>query len=77
MGSYVSTATDSVLITNDMINQFIEFDVTSDVQAYLDGTKSNFGWIIKKGDEAFNGSVEFVSKENGVNNPELFLVFEG
>ena len=76
-GSFTSVATNTVLITNDMTNQFIEFDVTSDVQAFLDGTSNNFGWIIKKGDEALNGSLDFASKESIVNNPELLLVFEG
>ena len=62
-GSFTSIASDTVLITNDMINQFIEFDVTSDVQAYLDETANNFGWIIKKDNGPLNGSLEFASKE--------------
>jgi hypothetical protein len=76
-GSFTSIATDTVLITNNMVNQFIEFDVTSDVQAFLDGTQNNFGWIIKKGDEALNGSLDFASKEDFNNHPKLILTFEG
>lgn len=75
-GSFEPALTDTVLITNDMINQFIEFDVTSDVQAYLDGTATNFGWIIKKSDEALNGSLDFASKESAENQPKLILTFE-
>lgn len=76
-GSFTPASTSTVLITNDMINQFIEFDVTSDVQAFLDVTSSNFGWIIKKGDEALNGSLDFASKESADNQPKLILTFEG
>jgi len=60
-----------------MINQFIEFDVTADVQAFLDGTATNNGWIIKKGEEALNGSIEFASRETNSNVPKLLLVFQG
>ncbi|MGI0077175.1 MAG: DNRLRE domain-containing protein, partial [Nitrosopumilaceae archaeon] len=76
-GNINSTATDIVLITNNMVNQFIEFDVTSDIQQFLGDTVTNHGWMIKKADEAKNGSLEFASKESGQNIPELILVFEG
>jgi len=65
------------LITNELINEFIEFNVTSDVQAFLDGTATNFGWIIKKDNEAQNGKIEFASKENVNNIPQLILNFSG
>jgi len=76
-GNIDATPTNTVLITNDMINQFIEFDVTSDIQAFVDGTASNFGWMIKKDDKAQNGTIEFASKESNSNVPKLLLVFEG
>jgi len=75
-GSFTATPTDSVLITNGMTNQFIEFDVTSDVQSFIDGTESNFGWIIKKGDGSLNGSISFASIESQNNIPQLILSFD-
>lgn len=75
-GSFNTLPTSTVLITNNMVNQWIEFDVTADVQAFIDGTATNYGWLIKKsGDESLNGSIEFASKEFLSNNPELVLVF--
>lgn len=76
-GGTFGAETSAVLITNNMVNQWIEFDVTSDVQAFLNGTANNYGWLIKKtGDESLNGSVEFASREAGTNLPELILSFE-
>ena len=61
-----------------MIGQWVEFDVTQDVQAFLNGTSTNYGWIIKKTVDSESGQVEFASREEtGSNAPELVLVFEG
>ena len=72
-GSYGSI-TDSVLITSSMDNQFIEFDVTVDIQAFLDGTQNN-GWIIRKTSEAQSGAIVITSDEGSPNDPKLVLVF--
>ena len=72
-GMSASLPTGTVLMTNNMVNQWIEFDVTSDVQGFLDESMSNYGWMIKKNNEALNGEVQFSSKEF-TNTPELRLV---
>jgi len=73
-GSFVVTPGSTNLVTNDVLNQFVEFDVTTDVQSFLDGTEGNFGWIVKKDDEAKNGTIEFASKESSSNIPQLVVV---
>ena len=75
IGGNFGGVTDSILITNGLVNQFIEFDVTADVQAFLDGTAQNNGWIVKKTSEGQNGRIDFTSDEGSANNPELVLVF--
>lgn len=73
-GNFVSAPTDSVLVKNGMAGQWIEFDVKSDVDAFLSGTP-NYGWIIKKTNEKLYGTARFDSREAATNNPELVLVF--
>ncbi|MGI0004752.1 MAG: DNRLRE domain-containing protein, partial [Candidatus Nitrosotenuis sp.] len=76
-GSFNLIPTNTLLITNSMNGQWIEFDVTSDVQGFLDGV-ANYGWVIKKtGDDSLNGSIEFASREASVNKPQLVLSLQG
>jgi hypothetical protein len=70
-GSFQSTATSNVLITNNLMNQWVEFNVTSDVLGFLNGTSANYGWIMKKTSESMNGDVKFPSRESGANSPVL------
>jgi hypothetical protein len=74
-GGNFGVSTDSILMTNVMENQFIEFDVTEDIQAFLDGIEQNNGWIIKKTSESQGGEFEAASGEGATHNPELVLVF--
>jgi len=74
-GNFGVFATDTVIITDGLVNQFIEFDVTADVQAFLDGSAQNNGWIIKKTSESQNGRIDITSDEGTANNPELVLVY--
>jgi hypothetical protein len=43
----VSASTTAGVTTGTTSNVTLNWDVTSDVQAFLDGTSSNFGWRIK------------------------------
>ena len=72
-GKYVKTVTATKLITNGLTG-WIEFDVTSDVQAFLDGL-NNFGWIIKKTKENKSGDVFIASREAASNQPILELTY--
>ena len=49
----------------------VEFDVTADVHAFLDGT-ANYGWIVKKTNEGQAGSVSFGAKES-IYDPQLVI----
>jgi len=75
-GNFDTAPTDTVLITNSVVGQFIEFDVTADVQVFLDGTVTNHGWLITKSAGAKNGAISFASKEAASNPPELVLIFQ-
>jgi len=52
----------------------VEWTVTADVAVFLAGT-SNHGWIVKKTEEGAAGRVDFASKENDVNPPELVITY--
>jgi hypothetical protein len=70
---------DSKIIKNSMVNQWLEFNVTSDVNSFLDGNPNdNYGWLIKKADETNSGLVGFASKENSNSSlaPQLVLTFK-
>lgn len=67
---FVSTPTATSTITNNQSGN-VSFNVTSDVQAFLNGTTNN-GWIIRKDDESQDGDIQFGSKESS-NSPKLVI----
>lgn len=52
------------MITNNQTG-IVEYDVTADVVAFLQGTTPNHGWIVRKTDETQAGTVSFGTKEGG------------
>ncbi|MCW5830699.1 MAG: VCBS repeat-containing protein [Deltaproteobacteria bacterium] len=66
--------TGTVLIQNQQSGT-VSWDVTADVQAFLDGSVPNHGWLLRKTNEGQSGLVEFASRESG-NPPSLVLVVE-
>ncbi len=73
-GSYDLVPTDSVRITNEIDGLWIEFDVTGDIEAFVDGSENN-GWIIMKSDEDSPGRIYFAAREAQSNMPQLELHF--
>lgn len=69
---FVSSPTASLPITSNQAG-WVEWDVTADVAAFLAGSSSNYGWIVKKDLEGQAGRVDFSSRE-GSFKPELSLV---
>jgi hypothetical protein len=66
-------ATDTAVITNST-SGWVQFDVTSDVAAFLAGT-ANDGWLIQKTDEGQAGRIDLVSREGTAGfGPKLILV---
>jgi hypothetical protein len=58
------TATDianSVADKGNMLNNFIEWNVTADLQAYFAGTATNFGWVLIAETEPVGGDFGTVS----------------
>ena len=51
---------------------WVEWDVTSDVRKFLAHEANNYGWIIRKDDEASAGQVDYASREN-TNPPQLVV----
>lgn len=75
-GTFESMITDQAQITSKLVGQWVEFDVTLDVNSFLDGdANNNFGWIIKKSDERNSGRIAFASNENAdsTHRPQLVL----
>jgi len=73
-GSYDLVPTDVVQITNEVDGLWIEFDVTGDIEALVDGSENN-GWIIMKSDEDSPGRINFAAREAQYNLPQLELTF--
>jgi hypothetical protein len=67
---FTTTPTATTTITNGQSGT-VSFNVTSDVQAFLNGTTNN-GWIIKKDIETVDGDLEFGSS-NSSNSPQLII----
>jgi hypothetical protein len=66
-------ATDTAVITNGT-SGWVQFDVTSDVAAFLAGT-ANDGWLIQKTDEGQAGRIDLASREGTAGlGPRLILV---
>jgi len=73
-GSYIQIPTDSVQITNQVDGTWIEFDVTGDIESFVDGSENN-GWIIMKADEDAPGRINFAAREAQSNIPQLEITF--
>jgi len=73
-GNYNEIPTDSILITNQIDEQWIEFDVIGDINSFLVGLENN-GWIIMKNDEESPGRINFAAREAQSNMPQLELKF--
>lgn len=68
-----STASDTAIIQSHQSGT-VSFDVTSDIASIANGSRANFGWIVKKTEEGAAGRVDFASRETGSDGPQLILV---
>ena len=71
-GTFAPTATDSVLQSDAIVSQYVSWDVTADVVAFLGGTP-NYGWMVRKDLETQNGNADYNSREAAANRPRLVL----
>jgi hypothetical protein len=71
---WIETPTDTQTITNNQTG-IIEYDVTQDVTQYLDGSTNNYGWLLKKTNEAQAGQAEFGTKESQFT-PQLTITYQ-
>lgn len=70
---YVSTATDIVDITS--ANAFYDFDVTADVQSFVDLVNTNFGWWLR-GSSIFLSRKVFSSSSNATASRRPQIIIE-
>lgn len=57
-------------------NIYLGWNVTSDVQGFVDGSYQNYGWCIKSSNENSVTRIQFNSKENAVNTrPYLYIEY--
>jgi hypothetical protein len=68
---FVTTPTATTIVAKNQTGT-VSFDVTSDVQSFLNGTNQNDGWIVKLDNESASGNVEFGSKESSTP-PQLII----
>jgi len=71
---WVQTASATQTITNNQ-SGVVEYDVTADIQAFVNGTNNNYGWIIRKTDEGQSGQVSFGTKESSTA-PQLVVTYQ-
>ncbi|MEO8605877.1 MAG: DNRLRE domain-containing protein [bacterium] len=72
-GTFSPTASNSYNQTNTLSGVYVSLDVTADVVSFLAATP-NYGWIIKKRDEAAGGGIQYTSREGAAaQRPHLVL----
>lgn len=71
-GAFVAARTSFITQTDALVNQFVAWDVTADVAAFLAGTP-NYGWMVRKDLETQNGTVDYNSRQAAGNRPRLVL----
>lgn len=71
-GTFSSAVTDAVQQSNALVNQYVSWNVTGDVTAFLAGAP-NYGWVIRKALENQNGNADYASREAPANRPRLVL----
>lgn len=74
-GDFMPTASASTSVNEGATSNWTGANVVTDVQAWIDGSATNFGWILI-GDEASNASaIRMVSRESATNAPELEVTY--
>ena len=73
--SNADTASDTIS-TPTSSNVWVEFDVTDDVQGFVDGSYSNYGWVIKPEGWSGNGYAAYRSKEYSSSSYHPQLIVE-
>ena len=74
-GNFEMRITDSTVISNEVSEKWIEFDVTKDILSYMENTP-NYGWVIMKNDEESPGRINIASRETQTSIPQLELIFK-
>jgi hypothetical protein len=68
---FITTPTATTTVVKNQTGT-VSFDVTSDVQSFLNGTNPNDGWLVKLDNESVSGKVQFDSRESSTP-PQLII----
>ncbi len=71
---WVASPSATQTITNNQTG-IVEYDVTVDVASFVNGSNSNYGWLIKKTNENQNGQVSFGTRESS-SVPRLVVTYQ-
>lgn len=77
-GDFVSAATAAILVNWSPYEfpKTDEWNVISDVQNFVSGSASNYGWLIKDSNEDSSQNYWFFSSREGATRPELFVQYQ-
>lgn len=73
--TFSGTASSSIVVP--LLAGCVDFDVTADVQAWTDGSASNFGWMLKDAAETGGATTVNYGAREGVaaDRPQLTITF--
>jgi hypothetical protein len=74
-GTFQVTPSDSIVHSNGQLG-WVEWDVTSDVQAVIASPGTSYGWIVKLANEGQSGHVNYTSRDGATNHPTLVLTLQ-
>ena len=74
-GDFTGSASATVLVSGNAIYTWTGGSLAADVQAWLDGPATNFGWLIRGDESTTETAKRFDSRENGniANRPSLIV----
>jgi len=74
-GDYSGTVSDTTPVAGNGTYTWSSAQMVTDVQAWLDGTQSNYGWILIGNEGTTKTAKRFNSRENGTDPPDLEIDF--
>lgn len=74
-GDYNATASASTTASGMGLVTFNSLDLTADIQSWVDGTSSNFGWIVRGNELTGTTAFRFNTRENTIDPPNLIVNF--
>lgn len=74
-GDFMPTASASTSVSNGATSNWTGANVATDVQAWIDDSTTNFGWILIGDESTNNSAVRLLSRESATNAPLLEITY--